>query len=129
MTKKYNCNTEEARRACHDKLANARLKPGQNPDDFYIVLKECPLLLADMGQTFHDERYEKMIVQALPAEYERLRLTSYWKRDFGLNNNRHMMHTIYIDSLSRPSKPKPIEVHDITMQVSGYNGNNVQCTF
>ena len=37
-----------------------------------------------MGQTVHGERYEDIIFQALPAEYEGVQNASYEKRDFGL---------------------------------------------
>ena len=45
---------------------------GQDPDDLFFVLKECRYLLEEMEQTVHDERYEDIILQVLPAEHERV---------------------------------------------------------
>ena len=39
-----------------------------------------------MGQRVHHERYEDIILQALPPEYERVRTASYERRDFGLDD-------------------------------------------
>ena len=64
-------------------------------------------------------RYEDNILCALPAEDERLLLTaSYERRDFGLDDIRHMVHIIYVDNLSRPSNAKPVAGRGIAMQVT-----------
>ncbi|CAN0068573.1 unnamed protein product, partial [Laminaria digitata] len=96
LTEKYNGHTKEARRACHEKLVNTKMEPGQDPDDLCFVLDECRDLLEEMGQTVHDERYEDIILQALPPEYESVRTASYERRDFGLDDIRHMVHTMYV---------------------------------
>ena len=56
-----------------------------------------------MGQSVPDERYEDIVLQALPAEYERVRTASYERRDFYLADIRCMMSALYIDYLSRPN--------------------------
>ena len=84
-----------------EKPVNTTMQPGQNPDDFLFVLEECRDLPAKMGQMVHDERYDEIILQALPPEYERVRTASYERRDFGLEESRHMVHTMYVDYLSR----------------------------
>ena len=76
-SEKYNGHTKEARRACHEKLINSKMEPGQDPDDFFFVLDECRDLLEEMGQTVHDERYKDIIVQALSPEYESVGAASY----------------------------------------------------
>ena len=45
-----------------------------------------------MGQLVLDERYEDIILQALPAEYERVRTSSYEERDFHLEDTRCIGH-------------------------------------
>ena len=105
------------------------MEPGQDPDDFFFVLDGCRDLLEDIGQTVHDERYEDIILQALPAEYERVRIASYEKRDFGLDDIRHMVHTMYVDNLSRPSNPKPVAGRGIAMQAAGHNNSDVRCNY
>ena len=80
------------------------MDPGQDHDDSFFILDECRQQLEDMGESVHDERYEDIILQALPVEYERVRQTSHEKRDFGLDNIRHMVHSIYVDNLSCPNQ-------------------------
>ena len=61
--------------------------------------------LEDMGQPVPDERYEDIIFQAIPAEYERVRTASYEKRDFHLADIWRMMSALYIDCLSVRTTP------------------------
>ena len=49
-----------------------------------LVLDEYRDFLEEMGQMVHDGRYENIILQALPAEYERVRNAGYENRDFVL---------------------------------------------
>ena len=94
------------------------MEPGQDPDDFLFTLDRCRERLEEMGQTIHDERYEDIIPQALPVEYERVRNTSYEKRNFGLKDTRHMVHTMYVDNLWRPLNHKPVAGRGIAMQAT-----------
>ena len=128
LTEKYNSHTKEARRACHEKLVNTKMEPGQDPDDLFFVLDGCRDLLEDMGQMVHDERYEDIILQALPAEYERVRIASYEKRDFGLDDIRHMVPTIYVGNLSRPSNPRPVAGRGIYIQYRQQGTTAATCT-
>ena len=82
-----------------------------------------------MGQTVHDERYEDIILQVLPPEYERVRTASYERRDFGLDDIRHMVHTMYVDNLSRSVNDKPVAGRGITMGVVGHTSSDVQCNY
>ena len=129
LNEKYNSHTKEARRACHEKLVNTKMEPGQDPDDFFFILDKCRDRLEEMGQTMHDERYEDIILQALPAEYERVRIASYEKRDFGLDDIRHMVHTMYVDNLSRPVNHKPVAGRGIAMQATGHKISDVRCNY
>ena len=63
-------------------------------------------------------RYKDTILRALPAEDERLLTASYERRDFGLDDIRHMVHIMYVDNLSRPSNAKPVDGRGIVMQVT-----------
>ena len=46
-------------------------------------------LLEKIGQTVHDERYEDIILQAVPPEYEMVRAA---RREAGLWAGRHSAH-------------------------------------
>ena len=82
-----------------------------------------------MGQILHEERYEDIILHALLPEYEKVRTASYERRDFELDDIRHMVHTTYVDNVSRSVNAKPIAGRGITMQVVGHTSSDVQCTY
>lgn len=100
---KYTNHTKEARRACHEKMHNTKMKAGQDPEDFLHILDGWHDLLEGMGQSASDEPYEDIIPQALPSEYERVRTASYEKQNFGLEDTQYMLQFMYTDYLSRPS--------------------------
>ena len=104
------------------------MKLGQNPDDLLFVLDGCRDL-EEMGLTVHDERYQDIILQALPSEYERARNANYEKQDFELVDIRHMVHTMFVDSRSRPSHSKPVAGGGIAMQAAGHTNNDVRCKY
>ena len=56
LTEKYSDHTNWARRACHEKLVDTKIRiPARISDDLFFVLDECRDL-EEMGQTVHDER-------------------------------------------------------------------------
>ena len=57
LNEKYNSHKKETRRACHKKLVNTKMEPGQDPDDFIFIMDKCRDRLEEMGQTMHDEQY------------------------------------------------------------------------
>ena len=59
---KYSGHTKEARRACHEKLVNTKMEPGQDPYDLFFVLDECRDLLEEIGQPVHDAKCEDIIL-------------------------------------------------------------------
>ena len=65
------------------------MKHDQDLNDFFFVRDEFRDLLEEIGQTLHGERYEDIILQAVPSEYERVRTASHGRRDFGLDDVRH----------------------------------------
>ena len=71
LEKKYNSNAKEARKAYHERLYNTKMKPGDDPDDFIYTMDGCREHLEDMDQSVPDERYEDIIIQALPADFKR----------------------------------------------------------
>ena len=79
--------------------------------------------------TVYDERYEDIFLQALPPEYERVRTASDERRDYGPDDIRHMVHTMYVDNLSRSVNAKPIAGGGIAMQVVGQTSSDVQCNY
>ena len=51
------------------------------------------------------------------------------RRDFGLDDTRHMVHTMYVDNLSRSVNAKPVAGRGIAMRVVGYTSHDVQFNY
>ena len=105
------------------------MEPCQDPDDIVLVLGECCDVLGEMGQTLHGQRHEDIILQALSPENERVRTALDERRDFGLEDIRHMVHTMYVNNLSRSVNAKPVARRGIAMQMVGYTSSDVQCNY
>ena len=82
-----------------------------------------------MGQPVPDERYEDIILQALPAEYERVRTASYERRDFHLADIRRMMSALYIDCLSRTNNSLLVTGRGVAMQATGGDNSIIKCHY
>ena len=85
--------------------------------------------LEDMGQPVPDERYEDIILQALPAKYQRVRTASYQRRDFYLADIRGMMSTLYIDCLSRPINSPSVVGCKVAMHLTWGGDSPINCHY
>ena len=85
--------------------------------------------LEDMGQPVPDERYEDIILQALPAEYERVRTASYERRNFHLADIRRMMSALYTDHLFRPNNSPLVAGRGVAMQAAGGDDSTIKCHY
>ena len=92
LTEKHNSHTKELRITCHDKLANAKMEPGQDQDDYFFILDERRALLQEMGRTMLEQKYEGVMIRSLAIEYEIVFIASYERRNFGLSDVRHTMY-------------------------------------
>ena len=106
MEEKYNSHTKQARRAYRKQLYNTKMKSGDDPDDFIYSMDGYCERLKVMGQPVPDERYADIVLQALPAEYERVRTVSMERRDFHLAGIRRVMSALYINSVSRSNSSR-----------------------
>ena len=129
LEEKYNSHTKEGRRAYYEKLHSTKMKSGDDPDDFLYTMDGFRERLEDMGQPVPDERYEDIILQALPAEYERVRTASSERRDFHLADIRRMMSALYIDCLSRPNSSPLVAGRGIAMQATGGDDSAIKCHY
>ena len=127
LEEKYNSHTKEARRAYHEKLHSTNMRSGDDLDDFLYIMDGFRERLEDMGQPVPDERYEDIILQVLPAEYERVRTASYKRRGFHMADIRRMMSTLYIDCLSRPNNSPLIAGRGVAMQAIGRDDSAIKC--
>ena len=116
-------------KAHHEHLHNAKMKSGDDPDDFLYTMDGYRERLKDMDQPVPDERYKDIILQALPAEYERVRTASYETRDFHLADIRRMMSALYIDCLSRPNYSLLVAGRRVAMQATGGDDSTIKCHY
>ena len=129
LEEKYNSHTKEARKAYHQKLDSTKIKSGNDPDDFLYIMDGFRERLEDMGQPVPDERYEEIIFQVLPAEYEGVHTASYERRDFHLADIRRMMSAMYIDYLSRPNNSPLVAGCGAAMQATGGDDSTIKCHY
>ena len=122
----YNSHTKEASGAYHEKLISTKTEPDRDSDDLFFVLDGCRDLLEERGQTVHDERYKDTVLQAFPAEYERIRNASYEKREIELVDIWNMLHAMFLDSLSRPFHSKLVAGWSIAIQAAGHTKSDVR---
>ena len=105
------------------------MKSGDDPDDFLYTMDGFRERLEDMGQPVPGERYEDIILQALPVEYERVRTASYERRNFYLADIRRTMSALYIDCLSRPNNSPLVAGREVAMQATGVDDSAIKCHY
>ena len=105
------------------------MKSGNDPNDFLYTVDGLRERLEDMCQPVPDEWYEDIILQALPAEYERVRAASYKRRDFHLADIPRMMSALYIDCLSRPNNSPLVAGRGVAMQATGGDDSAIKCYY
>ena len=129
LGKKYNSNTKEAKRAYHEYLHNTKMKSGDDPEDSLYTMDRYRERLEDIGQPVPDERYGNVILQILLAEYERVRIASYERRNLRLADNRRMMRALYIDCLYRPNNSPSVMGRGVAMHLTGGCDNPTNCHY
>ena len=105
------------------------MKSGDDPDDCLYTMDGFRERLEDMGQPVPDERYEYIILRALPAEYERVRTASYERQDFHLADIRRMMSALYIDHISRPNNSPFVAGRGAAMQATEVDDSTIKCHY
>ena len=103
------------------------MKSGDDPDHFMYTMNGFRECLEDMSQPVPDEWYEEIILQALPAEYERVRTASYERLDFHLADIRRMVSALYIDCLYRPNNSPLVAGRGVAMQATEGDDNAIKC--
>ena len=78
-----------------------------------------------------DRRYEDIIVQCLPPEYDRIRQTHFEREDCNLEDIRRMMSKIYADNLARShsDSSRGIAGRGVTMQATGRDLSKINCYY
>ena len=91
--------SREALRATHRELKTAKMRSDGDPDDFLYKEDRCRDGLNSVTpmEGLLDLRYEDIILQCLPPEYDRMHQTHFEREDCNLADIRRMMSKIYAD--------------------------------
>ena len=112
-------------------MNSARMSPGQDPDEFLYELdtRRERLNACDPPEGPADRQFEDIILQALPPEYERIRISHLEKPDFGIADIRRMMSAIYAANLARSSSTTGIVRHEAAMSAAEYKRRDITCHY
>ena len=102
------------------------MKSGDDSVDFLYTMDDFRERLEDMDKPVPDERYEDIILQALPAEYEKARTVSYERRYF--SRGRHSAHDeCLVHQLSFPSEQLSLGAgRGVAMQATGGDDSTIK---
>ena len=125
--------SREALRAAHREMETVKMRSDEDPDVFLykkdryrdhlnsVIPKEGP----------SDRRYEDIILQCLPPEYDRIRQTHFEREDCSLADIRRMMSKIYVDNLVRSysDSPRGIAGRGVAMHATGRDFSKINCYY
>ena len=84
-------------------MKTVKMRSDEDPDDFLYTKDRCRdglnSVIPKEGPS--DRRYEDIILQCLPPEYDRIHQTHFKREDYSLADIRRMMSKIYADNLAR----------------------------
>ena len=105
LREKFDGCSREALRAAHRELETVKMRSDEEPDDFLYKKDRCHDRLNSVTpkEGPSDRRYEDIILQCLPPEYDRIRQTHFEREDCSLADIRRMMSKIYADNLAHSS--------------------------
>ena len=123
LRKKLDGCSREALRAAHREIQTVKIWSDKDPDDFRNKKDRCRDRLNSVTpkEGPSDRRYEGIILQRLPPEYDRIRQTHFQREDCNLADIRRMMSKIYTDNLARSNSDssRGIAGRGATMQATG----------
>ena len=122
--------SREVLRAAHRELETVKMRSDEDPDDFLFKKDRCRDRLNSVTPKKgpSDRRYEDIILQCLPPEYDRIRQMHFEREDCSLADIRRMMSKIYADNLARSnSDSRGIAGRGVAMQATGRDLSKTNC--
>ena len=125
--------SREPLRAAHRELETVKMRSDEDPDDFLYKkdrFRDC-LNSVTPKEGPSDPRYEDIILQCLPPEYDRIRQTHFDREDCSLEDIRRMMSKIYADNLARShsDSSRGTAERGVAMQATGRDLNKINCSY
>ena len=110
-----------------------KIRSDEDPDGFLYKKDRCRDRLNSVTSKEgpSDRRYEDIILQCLPPEYDRIRQTHFEREDCSLADFQRMMSKIYADSLARPisDSSRGITGRGVAMQATGRDLSKTNCRY
>ena len=126
-------STREARWLLARGLASgAAMRSDEYPDDFLYKKDWCRDRLNSVTpmEGASDRRYEDIILQFLPPEYDRIPQTHFERDDCNLKDIGRMMSKVYADNLARShSDSRGIARRGVAMQATGRDLSKIYCYY
>ena len=112
-------------------MNSVRMSPSQDPDKLLYELdtRRERLNACDPQEGPMDRQFEDIILQALPAEYERIRTSHLEKSDFRIADIRRMMPAIYAANLARSSSMTGNTRRGAAMSAAEDNRRDIICHY
>ena len=133
LREKFDCCSCEALRAAHRELETVKMRSDEDPNDFLYKKDRCRDRLNSVTpkEGPPDRRYEDIIFQCLPPEYDRIRQTHFEKEDCNLEDIRRMGSKIYAENLARSHShsPRGIAGRGVAMQATGRDLSRINCYY
>ena len=109
LREKFDGCLHEALRAAHRALETVKMRSDEGPDYFLYKKDRCRDRLNSVTpkEGPSDRRYEDIILQCLPPEYDRIHQTSFERENCDLEDIRRMILKIYADNLARSHFDSP----------------------
>ena len=118
LREKFDGCSREALRAAHRELETVKMRSDEDPDDYFYKKDWCCDRLTSVTPKDgpSDSRYEDIILQCLPPEYDRIHQAHFEREDCSLADIRGRMTSkiYYADNL-----PAPTPIHqDVSRDVA-----------
>ena len=117
LTEEYNGHTKEARRACHEKNSSTRTWSSARIRTTYFSFWTNAVISSRKWDRQHTTRGTRTSFSKPFRPSTRGCEAPATRRNFGLDAVRHMIHTMYVDDLSRSVNAKPIAGRGVAMEV------------
>ncbi len=98
---KYMTATDEAIRCKSAELVATTMKPGQDPDEYFLRASLLRDQVENMGEPITDRKFKDIMVQGLTEEYKDIKLMMYRDPLFTIEQIQSTMRHLYLDNLSR----------------------------
>ena len=109
------------------------MRSDEDPDDFLYKKDRCRDRLSSVTpkEGPSDRRYEDIILECFPPEYDRIRQTHFGREGCNLENIRRMMSKIYADNLahSHSDSSRGIAGRGVAMQATGRDLSKINCYY